>query len=267
MTTLRLDTDKMRAEITDGIGWMTFSNPDRHNAMSTAMNRAIPAIIDAFTADPDVRVIVMRGAGDRAFVSGADISEFGERRSTVEARADYDRISGAAHRALATVHKPLVAMIRGYCMGGGVLTAMHADIRIAADDAQFAVPAAKLGVGYGYAGVAALVDLVGRAAAAEILFTARRYSAAEARDIGLVNRVVPVDELASTVVELASVIAGNAPLTIRAVKAAIKETGKDPDQRDLAAVAELTEACFRSDDYREGQAAFLDKRPPVFEGH
>lgn len=264
--TLRLDTDKMTAEVSDGIGWMTFTNPARHNAMSTEMSRAIPAIIDAFAADPDVRVIVMKGAGDRAFVSGADISEFGEHRTAVEARAEYDQISGAAQRALAMVDKPLIAMIRGYCMGGGVLTAMNADIRIAADDAQFAVPAAKLGVGYGYGGVAALVDLVGRANAAEILFSARRYTAAEALDIGLVNRVVSADELQSTVVELASVIAGNAPLTIRAIKAAIRETGKDPDRRDLAAIAELTEACFRSADYREGQAAFLDKRPPVFEG-
>ncbi len=262
--TIELDTDKMTAEVADGIGWMTFNNPARHNAMSTEMNRAIPTIIDTFAADPDVRVIVMKGAGGRAFVSGADISEFGERRTAVEARQEYDTIAGAAQRALAKVEKPLIAMIEGYCMGGGVLTAMKADIRIAADNAQFAVPAAKLGLGYGYDGVAALVELVGKAVAAEILYSARRYPAHEAAQIGLINRVVPVDELEQAVVDLATVIAGNAPMTIRSIKAAIGEIGRDPDRRNLSRVAELTEACFTSADYREGQAAFLEKRTPVF---
>lgn len=264
--TIELTTDKMRAEITAGIGWMTFDNPSRHNAMSMEMNRAIPTIIDAFTADPSVRVIVMRGAGGRAFVSGADISEFGERRTSVEARKEYDAVAGAAHRALATVELPLIAMIEGFCMGGGVLTALRADIRIAADNAQFAVPAAKLGVGYGYSGVETLVQLVGPAAAAEILFSAHRYSADEAAGIGLVNRVVPTVELQSAVTDLAGSIAGNAPLTLRSIKAAIREVGKDPERRDLERVAELTEACFTSEDYLEGQAAFLQKRAPTFHG-
>ncbi len=262
--TIELETDKMLAEVRNGIGWMTFNNPARHNAMSAEMNRAIPTIIEAFAVDPSVRVVVMKGAGGRAFVSGADISEFGERRTAVEARQEYDAIAGAAQRALAKIDKPLIAMMEGYCMGGGVLTAMKADIRIAADNAQFAVPAAKLGLGYGYGGVEALVELVGKAVAAEVLYSARRYSAAEAAAIGLINRCVPVDELESTVIDLATTIAGNAPMTIRAIKAAIGEVGKDPDRRDLARVAELTEACFRSEDYREGQAAFLEKRPPVF---
>jgi enoyl-CoA hydratase/carnithine racemase len=230
------------------------------------MNRAIPTIIDAFTADPSVRVIVMKGSGGRAFVSGADISEFGERRTSVEARKEYDAVAGAAHRALATVELPLIAMIEGFCMGGGVLTALRADIRIAADNAQFAVPAAKLGVGYGYSGVETLVQLVGPAAAAEILFSARRFSADEAVGIGLVNRVVPIAELDSAVTDLADAIAGNAPLTVRSIKAAIREVGKDPERQDLARVAELTEACFTSEDYLEGQAAFLEKRAPRFHG-
>jgi enoyl-CoA hydratase/carnithine racemase len=262
--TIELDTDRMLAEVADGIGWMTFNNPARHNAMSAEMNRAIPTIIESFAADPDVRVVVMKGAGGKAFVSGADISEFGERRTAAEARAEYDAIAAAAQRALVRLDKPLIAMIEGFCMGGGVITAMKADIRIAADNAQFAVPAAKLGLGYGYDGVAALVELVGKAAAAEILYSARRYSAAEAAQMGLINRVVPVAELEAAVVDLATVIAGNAPMTIRSIKAAIREIGKDPDRRDLARVAELTEACFASDDYREGQAAFLEKRTPVF---
>ncbi len=262
--TIELETDKMMAAVDGGIGWMTFNNPARHNAMSVEMNRAIPTIIDAFAADPSVRVIVMKGAGGKAFVSGADISEFGERRTSIEAREEYDTIAAAAQRSLAQIDKPLIAMIDGYCMGGGVLTAMKADIRIASDTSQFAVPAAKLGVGYGFGGVEALVQLIGRAAAAEVLFSARRYSAAEAAALGLVNRCVPADELEHAVVELAEVIAANAPMTIRAIKASIGEVGKDPARRDLARVAELTEACFRSEDYREGQAAFLEKRPPVF---
>lgn len=262
--TITLDTDKMLAEVAEGIGWMTFNNPARHNAMSAEMNRAIPVIIETFASDPSVRVIVMKGAGGRAFVSGADISEFGERRTAVDARKEYDAVAGAAQRALAKVDKPLIAMIEGFCMGGGVLTAMKADIRIAADDAQFAVPAAKLGLGYGYSAVEALIELVGKAAAAEILYSARRYSAEEAAKIGLINRSVPVADLESTVVDLATTIAGNAPMTIRSIKAAIGEVSKDPDRRDLAGVAELTEACFTSDDYLEGQAAFLEKRPPVF---
>ncbi len=262
--TISLETDKMTAEVSDGIGWMTFNNPARHNAMSTEMNRAIPVIIDAFAEDSSVRVIVMKGAGGRAFVSGADISEFGEHRTAADARRNYDAIAGAAQRALAKVDKPLIAMIEGFCMGGGVLTAMKADIRIAGDTAQFAVPAAKLGLGYGYAGVEALVELVGKAVAAEILYTARRYPAHEAAQIGLINRAVPVAELERAVVDLATVIAANAPMTIRSIKAAIGEVGKDPDRRDLNRVAALTEACFTSEDYREGQAAFLEKRPPRF---
>ncbi len=261
---IELNTDKMLAEVSDGIGWMTFNNPARHNAMSAEMNAAIPTIIDAFAADDAVRVIVMKGAGGKAFVSGADISEFGAQRTAAEARKEYDTIAGAAQRSLAKVEKPLIAMIEGYCMGGGALTAMKADIRIASDNSQFAVPAAKLGLGYGYGGVEALVELVGPAVASEVLFTARRYSAAEAAGIGLINRVVPVAELETAVVEMATVIANNAPMTIRAIKAAIGENSKDPDRRNLERVAELVEACFQSEDYREGQAAFLEKRPPQF---
>lgn len=264
--TIELSTEKMRAEILDGVGWMTFDNPSRHNALSMEMHRAIPTIIDRFTEDSTVRVIVMKGAGGRAFVSGADISEFGERRTSVAAREEYDAVAGAAQRALATVELPLVAMIEGFCMGGGVLTALRADIRVAADNAQFAVPAARLGVGYGYREVEALVRVVGPAAAADILYSARRLSAEEALRVGLVNRVVPAGELESVVTDLAGTIATNAPLTIRSIKASIGEVAKDPERRDLARLAELTEACFTSEDYREGQAAFLEKRTPQFRG-
>jgi len=266
MTTVDTGTDKMLAHAEGGIGWMTYNNPARLNAMSYDMQLAVPRILGAFAADPDVHVLVVRGAGERAFVSGADISEFSEKRTTVAARADYDEALAVAWASWRTVDKPIIAMIRGYCIGGGLMTAMKTDIRIAAAGSEFAIPAAKLGLGYGYGGVEELIALVGPAWAAEILFSARRLSAEEALRIGLVNRVVAVDELEPAVRELAATIAANAPLTVKAAKAAIREAQRDPSARDLDAVERLVEACFRSADYLEGQAAFAEKRAPRFRG-
>lgn len=259
-------TDRMLARIEGGIGWMTYNNPARLNAMSMAMNQAVPRILSAFQASDDVRVVVVTGAGGKAFVSGADISEFGAKRTSVEARAEYDQVAADAGRSWATVDKPIIAMIRGYCIGGGMLTALQADIRIAAQGSQFGVPAAKLGLGYGYAGVEKLMQVVGPAWASEILFSARRLNDEEALRIGLVNRIVTGEELEQQVTDLAGTMAANAPLTIKACKAAIREGLRDPAKRDLDKVAEMAEACFRSDDYREGQAAFMAKRPPQFNG-
>src|SRR5438477_766546 len=266
--TARLDsgTDKLLVDVGAGIGRVTFNNPAKHNALSVEMRAALPRVLAALQDDPEVRVVVVSGAGDKAFVSGADVNEFGEQRTSAEARAQYDRESAEAGKAWDAVDKPVIAMIRGYCIGGGLLTAMQADIRIASEDSQFGVPAARLGLGYGYGGVKALVDLVGAAWASEILFSARRVSAAEALRIGLVNRVVPPDELEGQVMELASALQSNAPLTIAACKAAIRELRRDPGRRDLARVARLVEACFRSEDYLEGQRAFQEKRPPRFRG-
>jgi enoyl-CoA hydratase/carnithine racemase len=259
-------TDRMLAHVEGGIGWMTYNNPARLNAMSYDMQVAVPRILSAFDDDPDVHVVVVRGAGERAFVSGADISEFSDKRTTVAARADYDDALAASWASWRLVDKPIIAMIRGYCIGGGLLTAMKTDIRIAADDSQFGIPAAKLGLGYAYGGVEELMALVGPAWASEILFSARRLSSDEALRIGLVNRVVAVDDLEAAVRELAASIAANAPLTVRACKAAIREAGRDPLARDLDAVERMVEACFRSEDYLEGQAAFAEKRPPRFRG-
>ena len=266
MTVLQLPTDKMQAHVEDGIGWMIYNNPARHNAMSLEMQQAVPTILEAFRDDPDVRVVVVTGAGGKAFVSGADISEFGEKRTAPEARAVYDDAAAAAGRAWSSVEKPIIAMIRGFCIGGGMITALSTDIRIAAEDSQFGVPAARLGLGYGYGGVEKLNSVVGPAWTAEILYSARRLNAAEALAIGLVNRVVPADQLESTVRDLAAQIAANAPLTLRAFKAALHEVQRDPSKRDLDRVATMIEACFRSDDYKEGQQAFLEKRPPTFRG-
>jgi len=266
MTAIDTGTDKMLAHVEDGIGWMTYNNPARLNAMSYDMQIAVPRILGAFAVDPEVHVIVVRGAGEKAFVSGADISEFSDKRTTVAARADYDEALARAWGSWRLIDTPIIAMIRGYCIGGGLLTAMKTDIRIAAEGSQFGVPAAKLGLGYAYGGVEELMSLVGPAWAAEILFSARRLDADEALRIGLVNRVVPVDELESAVRELAATIAGNAPLTVRACKAAIREARREPSARDLDAVERMVEACFRSEDYLEGQAAFAEKRSPRFRG-
>lgn len=266
MKTIDLPTEKMLAHVEDGIGWMTYNNPARLNAMSLDMNLAVPVILDAFANDPDVRVVVVRGAGERAFVSGADISEFGEKRTAPEARAVYDKAAADAGAAWSRVDKPIIAMIRGFCVGGGMLTALQTDIRIACEGSQFGVPAARLGLGYGYGGVEKLSQLVGPAWTAEILFSARRLSGEEALRIGLINRLVSVDELEPTVRELAAMIAANAPLTIKACKAALRETQRDAAKRDLGRVSEMVEACFRSQDYLEGQQAFMNKRPPNFTG-
>jgi enoyl-CoA hydratase len=266
MTAFQTGTDQLLVEAADGIAVLTFNNPAKRNAMSVEMRTALPGALAALASDPEVRVVVCTGAGGKAFVSGADISEFGERRTAPDARAEYDRTWAAIDQAWKSLDKPVIAMIRGFCMGGGLLTALQADIRIAADDSQFGIPAARLGLGYGFTGVTTLMSLVTPARAAEILFSARRFPAAEAMQMGLVNRVVPPDDLREEVMSLAADIAANAPLTITAAKAAIREAAKPPQPHDLALVEAMIEACFRSEDYQEGQRAFAEKRPPVFSG-
>src|SRR5215471_6337947 len=259
-------TDKLLVEVTDGIAIVTFNNPTKRNALSSEIRAALPGVLATLEADPAVRVLVVTGAGDKAFASGADISEFGQQRTSPEARAEYDRGQAALAGAWAGLTKPVIAMIRGFCIGGGLLTALQADIRIASDDSQFGVPAARLGLGPGFASVAALTALVGPAWASEVLFSARRYPAAEALRMGLVNRVVPAAALRDEVMSLAQGIAQNAPLTVAACKAAIREAGRPAGPRDLARVEAMIEACFASGDYREGQRAFAEKRPPAFTG-
>jgi len=259
-------TGKLLVDVEDGIAEVTFNQPEKHNALSLEILQALPGALGGLQRNPDVRVVVVTGAGEKAFVSGADISEFGDVRTSPEARAGYDRSMAEMGRAWRDLEKPILAMIRGYCIGGGLLTAMQADIRIAAEGSQFGIPAARLGLGYGYGGVEGLVALVGPAYAAEILFSARRFSADEALRIGLVNRVVPAADLRSTVMDLARAIKDNAPLTVAACKVAIGHTQLAADRRDSARLAEMVEACFRSEDYREGQAAFLAKRALQFKG-
>jgi enoyl-CoA hydratase len=258
--------ERVIARREDSIGWITLNNPARHNALSLAMYGAIERIVAAHGADPQVRVIIVTGAGERAFASGADISEFAEKRATPAQIAEYDALSERASEVLETVPKPTIAMIRGYCIGGGLDLALRTDLRIASEDSRFGVPAARLGLGYGFSDVRRLVDAVGSAYAKEILYTGRQFAAGEALVMGLVHRVVPAAALAESIAELAGTLAANAPLTIQAMKRSVAEAVKDPAVRDLAAVTTLVEACFDSADYVEGRRAFMEKRRPDFRG-
>jgi enoyl-CoA hydratase/carnithine racemase len=263
---METSTERMIAKKEGAIGWMIFNNPARHNAISVEMWRAVPEILAEFQRDDAIRVVVLAGAGGKAFVSGADISEFDQKRSSRESVLEYNAIADRAHRAIVEVRKPTIAMIQGYCIGGGLGVALCCDLRFATEDARFGVPAAKLGLGYGYAGVQRLTSVVGPAFCKEIFFTARQFDAAEALQMGLVNRLKPAAVLEAWVRETATTIGGNAPLTVSAVKLAVAESLKDPDKRDVAACQAATDACFASDDYVEGRTAFLEKRKPAFRG-
>jgi len=259
-------TDRLLFEKKDGIGWITFNNPARHNAVSFEMWLALPVVLADFAADPAVRVVVLKGAGEKAFVAGADISQFKEKRSSEDAVQAYNKAADDASKALQSCPKPTIAMVRGYCIGGGTAIAVNCDMRIASEDAKFGVPAGKLGLGYRFVGIKRLADVVGPAFTAEIFFTARQFTAQEALQMNLVNRVVPAAELEKYVTDYASTIAGNAPLTIAAVKRAVIEYLKDPEKRDLDALQAMVDACYKSEDYKEGQTAFMEKRKPVFKG-
>lgn len=263
---MKLDTEMMIAKMEEGIGWMIFNNPEKRNAVSLEMWEAIPQIIESFEADDAVRVVVMRGVGEKAFVSGADISEFEKSRSDPDKVKHYSSVLWRAKRSLTGLRKPLLAMIHGYCLGGGLTLALSADIRIASEDALFGIPAARLGMAYGHESMRELIALVGPARAKEMTFSADRFSAQKALDFGLVNRVAPTGELEAIVRVLAAKIAANAPLSVRAYKTAIAEAQKDEAKRDAEAVQAAVKTCFESADYVEGRRAFMEKRPPRFTG-
>ena len=260
------DTDKILSKKDGRVGRLIFNNPERRNAMSLAMWQTTKAVLQEFIDEPEIRVIVLSGAGGKAFVSGADISKFATERATVEDTQRYNEATGAASDLLSTCPKPTIAQIQGFCMGGGLALAICCDLRICTEASVFGLPAAKLGVGYGFKGIRRLAEIVGPAYVREITFTGRRFTAQEAEGMGLVNRIVPEAELASYVTDYATTIAENAPLTIAAMKKIFIELGKDPDSRDLEGCQTLVERCFGSEDYIEGRQAFLEKRKPNFQG-
>jgi enoyl-CoA hydratase len=257
---------KMLQSVTDGVGVITFNNPDKRNAMSLEMWEGLGLALVELRDDPAVRVVILVGAGDKAFVSGADISQFEKTRHNAEASEEYSRRSAAQRALLADYPKPIIACIRGFCLGGGMQVAMAADIRIASDNSQFGIPAAKLGIAYGYDGLNNLVSLVGPSWARLLMYTGMRIDSAEGLRIGLVDRVVPNRELWDATMEIARTISGNAPLAIKAAKITIAQILKDPDQRDMAAIKQIGTDCMDSEDFREGRRAFMEKRKPEFKG-
>jgi enoyl-CoA hydratase len=253
-------------ETDDGVGIITFNNPEKRNAMSLQMWEGIGAALIELRDDADVRVVVLKGSGDKAFVSGADISQFEKERHNAQASEEYSRRSAAQRALFAAYPKPTIACIRGFCLGGGMLVAMLSDIRIAAENSQFGIPAAKLGIAYGYDGLKQLVSLVGPSWARLLMYTGMRIDAAEALRIGLVDRVLPNAELWDATMDIARIISGNAPLAIKAAKITIAEVLKDAGDRDMEAIKSIGTACMDSEDFREGRQAFMEKRKPQFKG-
>lgn len=258
-------TPKLIAEIHGSTGVLVLNAPERRNALSLDMWQSIPGLVEKFEKDPSVRSIVVRGAGGEAFAAGADISEFEANRATDESAKIYDTATGRATLSLANCSKPVIAAVTGICFGGGMALAMACDLRLATDDSRFCIPAAKLGIGYGFAGTAALVAKIGPSTTAEMLFTAKIYSAEEALARGIVQAIAPAAGFDALVNSYTSMLAVNAPLSVLASKMAIRAalSGKEQDRAEAdRAVA----SCMTSADYAEGRKAFLDKRKPEFKG-
>jgi len=259
-------TEKILIQRDGKIARIIFNQPEKRNAVSLEMWEAVEQALAEFEADPRVRILILSGAGGKAFVSGADISKFESERATEEAVAHYGATTKRVYDAVEAFTKPTIAQIDGFCVGGGVALALCCDIRICGAGSNFAIPAAKLGLGYGFPGINRLVNVVGPAFAKEIFFTARRFDAEEARVMGLVNRVVPDDAVAQTAIETANMISANAPMTVGSVKFIVGEVLKDESARDIAACNRKVKECFDSADYIEGRRAFLEKRKPEFVG-
>src|SRR5438132_4854258 len=261
------ETPKLLLQKDGPIGWIVFNQPEKHNAVSLEMWQLMPDYVKDLANDDAIRVVILRGAGDQAFVAGADISQFKERRRNMADQEEYAKISERGQEALSTLSKPLLAMINGFCIGGGLSIAITCDFRIASEDSRFGVPAARLGLGYHYKGMDKLMKLVGPAVTKEIFFTARTdFSAQDALRMGLVNQVVPKAELETFTRNYALTMARNAPLTLRSAKATVEQLVRPDGERDLAMLEKLIADCFNSQDYQEGVKAFSEKRRPQFQG-
>lgn len=266
MTSIDTGSEKILATIENGVGWLTFNNPEKRNAMSLEMWSATGTALNHFASDPGVRVVVMQGAGGKAFISGADISQFEEKRSSAKLNEEYSRTSGGARTAMRSLKKPLIAKIEGYCLGGGLAVALNADFRIAAEGSRFGIPAARLGIVYGEAGIAALTALVGPGAAKRLLFTAQQIDAAEALRMGLIEEMVAAADLDEVTRQCAERIAANAPLSIAGAKEAVRQIALPESERDASIVQNMITEAMESADFAEGRRAFMEKRKPVFQG-
>jgi enoyl-CoA hydratase/carnithine racemase len=259
-------TEKMLSRRDGVIGHIIFNNPERHNAVSLDMWDAVEEILTEFEADQDVRVLVLSGAGGKSFVSGADISKFDKERGSAEAVAHYNARIKIVYDRIVHFPKPTIAMINGYCIGGGLNLATVCDLRFCSAKSKFGMPAAKLALGYPFHSIQRLVSVVGAPAAKDLMFSARHIDAEEAFRTGLVHKLLPEDELETYVADYATQMGANAPLTLKSMKFIVGEVLKDPDARDLAACEDMVTACFSSEDYVEGRTAFMEKRKPVFRG-
>ena len=258
--------EKLLARRDGPVAHIIFNNQKKMNAVSLDMWERMIGLLQDYAKDPDLRVLVVSGAGGKAFVSGADISKFEQTRSSPESVAKYGNTSLKAYETLFNFPKPTIAKIQGYCIGGGMNLGICCDVRVATEGSKFGIPAGRLGLGYGFPGVHRLTEVIGISRAMEMFYTARQYTAREALDMGLINQMVPEVELDMAVDTMTKQISENAPLTIATIKAVAREIGKPPAERDHAKLDRMVQACFDSQDYIEGRNAFMEKRKPVFKG-
>jgi len=259
-------TGRVKTWLDAGALHIRFNNPARHNALSVDMWEAVPPLLERAAKDGNVRMVVFSGEGERAFVSGADISQFEDMRAAREAVKKYEAIAEAALEGIYEFEKPTIALIRGYCIGGGVNVAIACDLRLAASNATFSIPASRLGLGYRFSAMRNLTNLVGPGNAKDIFFTGRRFDGAEALRMGLVNRIAEPAALEALLAEYTAAIGTGAPLTIKAGKRIIREVLELGDDFDRDLCRALILECFESEDYVEGRGAFMEKRKPVFKG-